>query len=434
MSQSSRIMILQALLLFLSCAPSAQRARLATSSPEAADLGQPLPDVVIIVLDDVGDIDIDASIPQATTNIRALAQEGVRFRRAYTHAWCAPTRDSWTHSKWLGQYRGSDCSLPNTNTIDPTDFNIVRMFEAQGYYTCHFGKWHLGTQPNGVWELTPQSNGYDRALCEYPVGEFCELPSPGGTRVDDGVVSQDTTNDTIALRDAFLGWWETTESPRFAVINFTAAHSPFKFPPPSTLPPGYPHPFNSTNRQKYEAEIAGVDTALGQLLPLFGPEDWVVFTSDNGTPSDVALPTQDPNKLKLTCYEGGIRVPLIVRGPTATPGLESLALVQLVDLLPTFASILGITTQVVDGLSFFPALTGGVVSRHFSFSYSPNRLDNAMVEAQWKLLTRMDGVEELYDLVNDPNEVMPLPPTGAKANYLRTIRTRILNGQSVLQW
>ena len=398
------------------------------------------PDVVVFVIDDVADSDIDA-IP--TPNLDRLAAEGVRFRRAYSHAWCAPTRDSLMRSTWLGRFHGGACGPVDEGTLDFGEFNLAKLFEGQGYHGVHLGKWHLGTNAIGPWEMTAHLMGFDNVRAGFPIGDCADV-ARGWLRLDDGVTRTSTADVTISLRDAFSQWWDSLEGPRFAMVNLLAAHQPFAFPPRSILPPRYPRPLDPTNREAYEAEVVSVDFVIGQLLPALGPDTWIVFMGDNGTPgadpgqplrqTDATRNDQDPTRVKLTCYEDGVRVPLIIRGPGVAKGTESHDLVHVVDLLPTFAEILGTPMRVpVDGVSFAPVLFGGAGARDFVFVHSPPRRDNAIIQRRWKLLTNVKGQEELYDLQNDPREQHPLPPVGLVANRLRLLRTSIWKEPPVFQ-
>jgi arylsulfatase A-like enzyme len=402
-------------LLFLSGAPPAER-----------------PDVVVFMIDDVADSDIDA-IP--TPNLDRLAAEGVRFRRAYSHAWCSPTRDALMRSAWLGRDHGDACLPAGASTLDTGVFDLPKLFEGQGYHTAHLGKWHLGSNSLGPWEMTAHLLGFDHVRAGIPIGTCDPFPR-GWARLDDGVVTNVFGDRTIALRDAFEEWWSSLEGPRFAMVNFSAAHRPFIFPPQSILPPRYPRPQDPTNREAYEAEVVGVDFVIGQLLPVLGPDTWVVFLGDNGTPgavpgmplgeTDATRRDQDPTRVKLTCYEDGVRVPLIIRGPGVLAGKDSQDLVHVVDLLPTFAEILGVPLLApVDGVSFAPALHGGAGVRDFVYVHSPPRRDCAVIQRRWKLLTDSKGREELYDLQTDPREEHPLAPIGPVANRLRLLRASI---------
>lgn len=402
--------------------------------PPQAD---PRPDIVIFMIDDVADSDIDVI---ATPNLDALAAEGVKFRRAYSHAKCHPTRDSFNFSRYLGLDRGDACDVPVPGVTHANgDYSFAEMLDGLGYHTLHVGKWHIGTNPIGDWKLTPELMGYDDVRGSTPIGPLCTVAGSNQPRVDDGVYSVTGQDHTIQCRDAFLDWWAETPSPKFAVVNFLAGHAPFKRPPSEILPPGTPNPINPTNRQEYQWEVQGVDFVIGEILP-FLDDAYVVFTADNGTPGIVpgqdpavtvaTRANQDPTRVKLTCYEDGVRVPLIVRGPGIVKGHTSYALVHIADLFPTFAQILQTSPQPsVQGRGFGPALLGMPGPQAPLFVWNPPpRLDRAMIGPRWKLLTREDGVEELYDLLEDPLELSPLPPTGVEADSLRALRDALVAG------
>ena len=403
--------------------------------------------MLIVVIDDVADSDIDdVSAAGWTPNIDQLAAEGVRFRRAYAHAKCAPTRDSLYYSRWLGLDRGDACAPPVLDSHSPADYSLPEVLEGLGYRTLHVGKWHVGASSRDTWFLSPELAGFDHVRNGVPVGPECNLVGGDQPRLDDGAYSVFNGDNTLACRDAFLDWWAATPAPRLAVVNFGAAHAPFKYPAAELLPPGYPPCglINCTNRREYEAEIVGVDTALGQMRAAIGLGTFVIFLGDNGTPGlvpgqspDVTVatrPEQDPARVKLTCYEDGVRVPLIIAGPKVVPG-ESQALVHVLDIMPTVARMVGAqplpeaSSGLVQGVSFAAALIGLPGPRQDVFVWNPPpRLDRAVIERRWKLLTREDGVEELYDLMIDPLEQNPLPPVGMDADRLRARRAQVEAG------
>ncbi len=386
------------------------------------------PNVVVVVWDDVGDRD---AVPALTPNLHAMAAQGVRFRRAYSHGWCAPTRDSLLRGAVLGRARGDACLPPTSESGDHGALNIAKVFDGQGYRTLYTGKWHGGSSDVGSWPATLSVQGWDDVRAALPVGPTCGI-GPGSVRIDDGVASQrgtPSTAETATVRDALLSWWAATPPPRLAMVNFKSAHSPYELPPQDVLPPGYAPPIEPTQRDLYEAEVRSLDFVLGQILSVVGPDTYVVVLGDNGTPADVPGPGQDPSRLKLTSYEGGVRIPLVVRGPGLAIGHESQALVHVADVLPTLARIVDVKPRlVVDGRTFVGPLIGLAGSRETVFVWSDPLLDTAMIGRRWKLLTRADGVEELYDLENDPLEQAPLPPVGPEAEALRAERDAVMAG------
>lgn len=403
------------------------------------------PDVVLMVIDDVADSDIDAIQAKGwCTNLTELANDGIRYRRAYAHAKCSPTRDSLTWSRWLGQDHLDSCAAPVpgvTHTL--LDYSLPELFDGAGYRTLHVGKWHVGPNYVGDWKVTAELTGYDSVRATVPIGDSCGGVGSNRPRLDDGAFSLFNADHTMVFRDELLAWWAATPPPRFAVVEFSAAHEPFSYPDQSLLPPGYPTCglVNCTNRKKYEAMIVGVDTAVGQIRAAIGPSAYYVFAGDNGTPGIVpgqnpaqtvaTRANQDPSRVKLTCYEDGVRVPLIVAGPLIQPGVST-SLVHVVDLLPTLAQIASLKPDpaaLVHGRSFAATLVGLPGPRQYVFCWNPPpRNDRALIETRWKLLTRDDGVEELYDLQNDPLELVPLPPVGPDADRLRAERDSVLAG------
>lgn len=421
------------LLLLVACAP---QSAVAAKPVEREPAGTQTPDVLIVILDDIADSDLDV-IP--TPSLAALAAEGVRFRRAYSHSWCGPTRDSLLRSLWLGRDHGDACAAPTSSSVDFGDLTLAKVFEAQGYSTAYLGKWHGGSNSIGPWPLTANLWGFDETRALRPVGGACQLPGPP-LRVDDGVTSQDGTNDSLMQLTALETWWtERAGTPRMAIVCLAAPHGPFAYPPASILPPGYPTPIPGTNRERYEAEVVGADTVIGDMLELVGPDAWVIVLGDNGTPgnappappgsTDATRPDQDPDQVKLSCYEDGVRVPLIVRAPgKCSAGLETDALVHVVDLLPTLAEVLGYKTQApIDGVSFMPALVG-FAGRNFVYTHhGGTRPDSALIGERWKLLVDQTGAEMLFDLELDPDEESPLAPVGLEADKLRAVRELILD-------
>lgn len=389
----------------------------------------PLPDVVIIVLDDVAASDLDF-IP--TPRLDAIAAQGVTFTRAYTHAWCAPTRDSLMLGRWLGAAHGDACaSSPAPSSLDfGSTLTLADHFKAAGYATAHFGKWHLGRGVSGEWQETPADAGFNVWRWTRPVGPGCVLGAMGAEYaiVNDGEVSLTELDDSIGNRDAFLEWWEENEgTPRFVVVNLFAAHWPFRYPHWSIVPFGYKMPRPGTNRQRFEAEVVGADTVIGHMIDEIPMDAWVFILGDNGTPGavqgsltqDATRPDQDPERVKLTCYEEGIHVPFIVRSPQLTGGSVSDALVSPVDVYSTCAKLLGAPPG--DGQNL------AAPTREYAFSWFGDGSTTAVVSDQWKLM-EVDGGEVLFDLYADPDEESPLPPEGPWADKLRGWRSAIMGG------
>ena len=131
---------------------------------------------------------------------------------------------------------------------------------------------------------------------------------------------------------------------------------------------------------------------------------------DNGTPGSTVRPGQNPNKVKQSTFEDGVRVPLIMAGFGLPAGREVDQLVHIVDIIPTLADALGIEiTSPLAGSSILPAIFGHDLPRSWVYCFNGSKKEEAIITRRWKL-RRSSGTEFLYDLENDPREEMPLDP------------------------
>ena len=384
------------------------------------------PDLLVIVLDDVAASDVDL-VP--TPNIDWLASQGVAFRRGYAASTCVPSR----HALMFGQYQrldyDSSCYNRRPDSPSPGAMSIPKVLKARGYQTAAFGKWHLGTNPLGAWEMTAHLHGFDA----WRAGSPANLQNCGGTgyndwlRVDDGISATTQEYQTTAVRDAFLGWWPSTPGPRFAYVCLQAAHVPLHVPPASILPPGYPTPV--TEREKYEAMLVSADWVIGDMLSVVDlRRTWVIVVGDNGTPPEALQPGQLKGKVKTSTFEDGVRVPFVVSGPGIERPFETQALVHVVDLVASVAELAGGSLPAgtaTDSVSFVPCLRGPEVrTRSWVFCdwnppippnlAKPPKRDRALITQRYKLRrvgnTPATTFEELYDLQRDPTEVRPVDP------------------------
>jgi len=385
----------------------------------------PSADILLVIADDVGHADVE-EIP--TPNIDLLAAQGLSFERAFANPVCHNSRRSLTFGRYWIDSRGTYCDPPNQYTPGAM-LSLPKLAQAMGYRTALFGKWHVGSNPDGPYELAPQFHGYDvwRAgvatnAADSHCGRF------GGyfnwRRVDDGVTTQSHEYIDTAVRDEFLAWWSSTRGPRLGVVAFQLGHEPFHEPPSELLPVGTPPA--TTVREKYEHMVQALDTLVGQVLSVAGPEDLVLFLGDNGTPQDVA---PEPRRAKTTTFERGIHVPLTVRAPFVKAGQRTSSLVHVADVLATLAALGGRKASSEHSISFLPVLLDPArTTRSFVLCgkrQGPHRrvlgdepsIDVCVRSQRYKL--RLEGEvgeegeedethEEFYDLWSDPEERVPL--------------------------
>ncbi len=392
----------------------------------------PRPNVLVVVLDDVGRYDYDHI---ATPNLHALARAGLECRRAYAMPACAQARSSLMFGVY-GKDTGDVCGPPGPRTPDVDWFSLPKCFEQKAYSTAFLGKWHLGTNALGrPWEETPRLHGFDQVVAGLPQNlvDLCGLPGVASyehwARFDMGPSFVETRYQTTVVRNEFMRWWSQVRGPKFAYLSFQAAHSPFH-DPPGALVPNPPSPVGlSENRRRFEAMVMSVDTVLGQIAQVIDLRNtYVVLMGDNGTPPNAAAPGQQANELKTTVFEGGVRVPFFVVGPGIAPGVSD-SLVSLVDVLPTLAEQIGVGAPAgLDGRSLVPLFADptAVVRDHVFVAYDDVRgllttRHRAVIQARYKL-RRANGAETFYDLASDPAEDVPLAAAALDAAVVQELR------------
>lgn len=423
--------------------------------PLVAFAGNTPPNLLVLIADDVG-VDSVACYGEGndvpnTPNIDALAANGVLFRNAWGHPSCSPARAAMQTGRFAFRTGVGAPVVNNGHGLPLSEVTLPELFDlhpALGYSHAFFGKWHLGTAAVGG-ELAPNLAGwghYAGALnnLNEPYHYFhWPLVVDGATQIEQGYITTRTV-------DMALDWIASVPEPWVCFVSFHAAHFPYHAPPahlhsvalPDVDPREAPRPF-------YRAIVEAMDSETGRLLASLGEQrqrTMVVLASDNGTTKEVVVPPFSPLRAKLTPYEGGINVPLIVSGPlVAQPGRESADLVCLADLYATLAAMAGIDAAAalpgvaLDARSFLPALTdaNAPAARDFEYSehsapngFTPDKSIRVVRGERYKLILQDVPIEqaELYDLWRDPFELenllaRPLMSHEVRTNYLDLRRT-----------
>ena len=213
--------------------------------------------------------------------------------------------------------------------------------------------------------------------------------------------------------------------PYFLWVAFNAVHQPFH------RPPDYLHSRHelpatgAPKRAYYEAMVEALDNEVGRLLRGVDLTDTtVIFIGDNGTPRDVIAEPYDARHGKLSLYEDGIRVPLLIAGAgVAAPGRTVDGLAQGVDLYPTILELAGVDSQTavpegtqIDGVSLVPYLENEeappvravAYSEQFVLGAYRNRFERTIRNDRFKYIERAPGLgvpeREFFDLDADPHE------------------------------
>jgi len=411
-----RSVILAALLIGASAPAEAQR------TPARA---APTPNVVLVLMDDLGYGDLGSyGAPDVRTpNIDRLAREGVRLTDAYANgAVCTPTRTALITGRYqqrvglewaLGASPGDrELGLPATGTSLPA------LLKANGYVTGLVGKWHLGWKP----EFGPITHGFDEFY------GFLSGAHDYYTRTADG--PPDLYENTTPIEPAGYLTDEITrrgvsfitrhaDGRFFLEVAYNAVHWPFE-PPDRPPPDATPRPLRQmpddsvpATRQDYVRMLERADRGVGQILAELdrrgvANNTLVIFTNDNG--GEWLSRNAPLYHRKGTLWEGGIRVPLILRWPGQLPAAKTSA--QVAMTFDLTASILSATRTPLpagyhpDGIDLLPLLRGDspVVERRLFWRINrPVRQQQAVRSGRWKLL--VDGGQYLlFDLDDDPGE------------------------------
>lgn len=398
------------------------------------------PDVLLVIMDDVGVEDI-ALVD--TPQLDSLAARGVTFSSFYVGSWCKQTRANLVLGKWTSLPAGDLCGPGEPGAqygeqIPPGTPNLFSYFDGLGYDTVHVGKWHLGNSNHGLspWTLAPYAlGGIDRSLAMQPSsGVVCDPPGfYSSTRVDDGVPTEDSTHRLIQQRDAILEayWSRQSGNPFFGVLAFTEAHAPWDPVDEEILPPGYVRPAYPMQRDFFEEEIVGIDEAIRDVLedgngtyPPLPPSFWIIVMGDNGTPSAVDVDTLRGSK--HATYDGGIRSPLIFAGPGLPQRATMTHPVHAVDLVASLAQALrGSQPAWMEGRSVFSPSRGWVVCTAFGSAGGPTVVEEFGGIFR-KLHQTPGGRETLFELSSDPGEWMGLRAPWSPGEQIHVDRMRAI--------
>jgi arylsulfatase A len=390
----------------------------------AQDAARAKPNIVFLLIDDMGWPDLTCYGHQfhETPHIDSLARDGVKFTNFYA---ATPVCSSTRSTIQTGQYSARTCItdfIPGhfrpfeKLVVPPIEHDLAQdivtpgsALKAAGYATGYFGKWHLGSHPDQL--------GYE--VTERQLSKEFKLARQGKSR---GPKSIDF------LTDATIWFIEKNrDRPFFVTLSHHAVHIPVEATPQSSKKyRDKEKPADGVNHPIYAAMTEDLDTSIGRIMGKL--DQWglnentlVVFTSDNGglrkiyTGVGEVISTNAPLRdEKGTLYEGGIRVPFIVRWPgVINPGSVCEEPTTTADLLPTFCEIAEtkLPDQPIDGMGMMTLLRNPTTSlkREAVFFHYPHyhhsRPASAIRAGDWKLIEFLDdGRLELYNLRDDIGE------------------------------
>lgn len=408
------------------------------------------PNIVLILADDLGwsDLGCYGADLHETPHLDKLAQQGVRFTDAYAMSVCSPSRAAlltgkhaarlhitiWAEGSRNGPKKRKLIEASSLHDLPHTETTLAKHLHNAGYLTALVGKWHLGDADH-----YPETHGFDVNIGGTQWGaphtffwpysgsgrfgpEFRFVPHLGFGKTGEYLTDR-LTDEALRVID------HAGDQPFFLYLAHHAPHTPIEAKSDDVshfkakLQPGQ-HLQNAS----YAAMVKSLDDSVGRVLDHLKKRGLeqntiVIFTSDNGgyigTEKGQTIPVTSNAPLrsgKGSLYEGGIRVPLIVRWPCVTPpeAAECRQPVILMDLYHTLAATLSgeQSKEPTDGIDLKTLLQhpGNSLNRealyfHYPHYYATTTPVSAMRAGDWKLLEYLeDGHLELYNLRNDLSE------------------------------
>jgi arylsulfatase A len=368
-----------------------------------------LPNLVIIFMDDMGNADVGCFGAQGykTPNIDRLAIEGRKFTNFHVaQPVCSASRAALMTGCYPSRVGIHGALGPKaTHGISGMEMTLAEVVKQKGYATAAIGKWHLGhltpflpkhhgfdeyyglPYSNDMWPHHPERSEKEREV--YPKLPLIE----GDEVVDSEVTAEDQTRLTTDYTTRAVAFIERNKGNLFFLY---LAHSMVH------VPLFVSEKFKGKSGQGLFADVMlEVDWSVGQVLDSLSrnhldKDTLVVFTSDNGPwlsygeHAGSATPLREG---KGTCWEGGTRVPCLMRWPGHIPaGTSSESMLMTIDILPTVASLIGATLpdHKIDGLDVWPILSGHSAAPNphdfYAFYYEKNELQAVTTgDGRWKL-------------------------------------------------
>ena len=412
------------------------------------------PNVIFILVDDLGwnDLGYSGSTFYETPNIDNLSKESFQFTNAYAASpVCSPTRAAIMTGKHPARVNITDW-IPgddpqNRPLLGPQDLHelplkeitIAEKLKESGYNTFYVGKWHLGSQG-----FYPEDNGFD-----INVGGF-EKGSPMGgyyspyknPKLNDGpkgeyltdrltdesikLIKSHNKNEPFALFLSFYNVHTPIQANEKHINYFNKKISEMADNEVRTKSEGDAITRLNHTNPEYASMVYAVDENVGKLIKSLKDSDLyenslIIFTSDNGglsTLKRIAPTSVYPLRAgKGWLYEGGIRIPQLIKSPGNTENVIVNDITASYDLFPTILDFAGIKNNIdIDGISLTPILNGqSEIDREDIFWHFPHyhgslwKPGSAIRSGDWKLVFHYESNNsELFNLKEDPGEINDL--------------------------
>ena len=406
------------------------------------------PNIIFLLADDLGwtGLNCFGSDLYETPNLDRLAETGMKFTNAYSACTvCSPSRASIMTGMYPARIQLTDfiagqnrpyakLNIPQWTTgLNHSYVTIAEALRDDGYQTAHVGKWHLHHAGRNENDYGPTKHGFDVDIAK-PKGTRGYRLQRGGNPNGESkseYLTDYLTDQALAFID------EARESPFFLYFAYHVPHTPIDGR--DDLVAKYREMIRDDavhKNPKYAAMVASMDMSVGRLLKRLerhGIDDntLVIFTSDNGGLTqrygkhDGFTDNSPLRRGKGSAYEGGVRVPAIIRWPGITsPGSQCDTPVSTIDYYPTLLEVAQCTgskdhNQDIDGLSLVPLLRNPAnsLSRSLFWHYPHYHAGGdspygAIRSGSWRLIEFFENdALELYQLDTDPGEQKNLVET-----------------------
>ncbi|MBT5168944.1 MAG: arylsulfatase [Opitutales bacterium] len=393
------------------------------------------PNIIFIMADDLGygDLGCYGQTKIETPNIDALARGGMRFAQAYAGGpVCTSSRSVLMTGMHNGHTPARD-NVPHYNTyLNSGDVTIAEVLKTAGYRCGGIGKWSLG-DPGTEGDATKQGFdmwfGYqnqDHAHYYFP--EYLDDSDASSGRVEyhGNSRSKDVYSHDAMTNRALSFVKESAGSPFFLYAAYTVPHFSNRSEDPDRLSvpslSAYGDKPWSLAAKKYASMVSRLDRDVGRIVDLveslgLSENTLIVFTSDQGPleggPSKELNSNGALRGAKRSLYEGGIRVPFVVRWEGTVKGNQTNNdVIAFWDMLPTLAEVAGVDlVSETDGLSVLDAFLGKPLIEdrdylYWDYGHSRRRYDQAVRLGEWKgIRLGLDNSVQLYHLGRDPGEL-----------------------------
>lgn len=379
------------------------------------------PNLIYIMTDDVGYGDLSSyGAPDLHTPVLdQMARDGVRFTNFYSNGpTCSPTRAGLMTGRYQQRY-GVEAPLGSGSRgagqgINAEGHSLPQLLKEAGYHTALIGKWHLGYDAT----KSPQAHGFDYffGFKSGYIDYYTHTDGEGNLDLweGDALVEEEGYMTDLITQRAVRYISEQDETPFFLSLQYNAAHWPYQRPnAPSVAPRNaahvQPQEADTSTRADYVAMLEHADTGIGEVLRALDAagltaNTLVIFTNDNG--GEWLARNAPLFNRKFSVWEGGIRVPAIMRWPGVIPAGQVLDQVGItMDFTATMLSVGGATLPAdyaPEGMNLLPIVTGATPEAERTLFWRVNNA-SAVRSGDMKLIVQ-GGTSFVYDVNADPGE------------------------------